>query len=262
MATHATDVETLQKLAARIIATHPAGRNLLLIGGFRYRLLDHSVRTSDDIDYHWMGDLVEKQAELLELLQRKLIPEARRLLGYDGSVAPHQGPDADSPVVRIVDLAFWKQGVAYSRIEIPIEITRIMCSDPVHIRTVEGTIYATASDADMVESKIIAILNRHYLRHRDIVDLFLFQDELHVDARKRLEAKIAELGIQAEVIQKRIEDLRSHSGYHAKATQAIIDSQLDPVAAAQIGDAGGGTLVLSTVLTILEKLVEVSHEGS
>lgn len=51
------DTEIIQKMIARTVATHPAGRNLMLIGGFRYRLLDSSVRTSNDIDYHRDGDL-------------------------------------------------------------------------------------------------------------------------------------------------------------------------------------------------------------
>jgi len=37
-------VEAIQRMVARSVAVHPAGRNLLLIGGFRYRFLDESVR--------------------------------------------------------------------------------------------------------------------------------------------------------------------------------------------------------------------------
>ncbi len=45
-------IEQIQRIIAGMVASNPSGRNLLLIGGFRYRFLDHSVRVSDDIDYH------------------------------------------------------------------------------------------------------------------------------------------------------------------------------------------------------------------
>ncbi len=50
-------IEEIQKMAAKIVATHPADNRLLLIGGFRYRLLDASARASVDLDYHWPGKL-------------------------------------------------------------------------------------------------------------------------------------------------------------------------------------------------------------
>jgi hypothetical protein len=45
------EADKLQRVVARLIATSPAGVSLLLIGGFRYRLLDNSHRFSVDIDY-------------------------------------------------------------------------------------------------------------------------------------------------------------------------------------------------------------------
>ncbi len=44
------EMERIQRVIVRMIATSPAGVNLLLIGGFRYRLLDQSQRFSVDID--------------------------------------------------------------------------------------------------------------------------------------------------------------------------------------------------------------------
>lgn len=70
---------------------------MLLIGGFRYRLLDHSPRFSVDIDYHWGGDLEAKQRELLGLCRRVILGQVRRELGYEGSASARTGPDADSP---------------------------------------------------------------------------------------------------------------------------------------------------------------------
>lgn len=248
-------VEELQRLVARTVAVHPAGRNLLLVGGFRYRFLDGSVRASDDIDYHWSGALQEKQKELLALFERTLLPEVRRNLRYECAVRLPSGPDAESPVVRTVDLAFWQVGPPPVRIEIPVEVTRIPCADPVIVRTAGGTIYPTVSDADMIESKVVAIFNRTHLRHRDFVDLFLFRDRLRPDSASRLAAKFKVLGLANSVLADRMADLQAHQAYHARAIEEVVDTQLDDAAADQIRDAGGGEIVLSAVLDSLTALV-------
>ena len=81
-----------------------------------------------------------------------------------------------------VELAFWKLGSSLGRIEIPIDVTRIECVDPPVARTADGIVYRTASDADMVESKVISILMRTFLEHRDLLDLHLFASHLPADA--------------------------------------------------------------------------------
>ena len=257
------EVEVLQRVIAQHVATHPVGRNLALIGGFRYRFLDGSVRTSGDIDYHWAGDLEEKQTGLIDSFRRGLLSEVSRLLGYSGRVNVRRGPDADSPVVRVVDLFFWKDDMSGSRIEIPVEVTRIACADPVEVRTAGGTIYATASEGDMVESKVIAIFGRITLRHRDIVDIFLFQDRFCSDSDQRLKSKLHALKMNDDDIEKKMRDLHEYSDYHAKATQEVIDTQLDPEAAAQLTDSGGGGMVLDTVMNILNRYIslEKANEG-
>ncbi len=262
MARKEQDTESLQKLLARLVATHPVGRNLMLIGGFRYRFLNNSVRTSNDIDYHWSGELAQKQTDMVAFLNRLVLPEVRRLMNYDGSASPHHGPDAESPAVRIIDLAFWRSGVPNSRIEIPIEITRILCADAVAIRTVGGTIYPTVSDADMIESKVLAVLNRTILRHRDLVDLFLFRDQLRSDSRQRIAAKMQALGIRSDQALKRLNDLHAHEDYHGRATQTVIDSQIDPPSAAQLNDAGGGQIVMASVLRLLDEIIEGRDESA
>jgi hypothetical protein len=248
-------VEALQRVIAKTVATNPAGRNLPLIGGFRYRFLDESVRTSDDIDYHWSGDFGEKQKELLALFERKLLPEVRRRLRYACSAGLRTGPDADSPTVRVVDLAFWQEGSSFGRIEIPVEITRIACADPVIVRTADGTIYSTVSNGDMIESKVIAIFNRMYLRHRDLVDIFLFRDQFLPNSDRRLAAKWRTMDIPASAVDQRMDDLRKNKAYHACAVQEVIDTQLDPAAANQIGDAGGGKMIVEDVLKVLASLL-------
>ncbi|MBP7429863.1 MAG: hypothetical protein KBC05_10540 [Candidatus Hydrogenedentes bacterium] len=253
------NVESLQRLIARTVAVHPAGRRLLLIGGFRYRFLDESIRASDDIDYHWSGSLQKKQAELLSLFKKILLPEVRRRLHYEGTAAPRTGPVAESPAVRIVDLAFWRADEASSRIEIPVEITRVRCADPVEVRTAGGAIYPTASEADMIESKVIAMFNRPHLQHRDIVDFFLFRDRLSAHAHRRLAAKFRALGLTASAVEKRMADFRQHAAYHARAIQAVMDAQVEPSAATQIHDAGGGKMVFQTILPVLSALVSTAQ---
>ena len=93
-------VEAIQKLIVSVIATHPAGHRLCLIGGFRYRLLSQSCRMSVDIDYHWDGNLAAKQAEVATLLTARALPEIQRRFGYDGQVRTTTGPDANSPSVK------------------------------------------------------------------------------------------------------------------------------------------------------------------
>jgi|ETNmetMinimDraft_26_1059896.scaffolds.fasta_scaffold45383_2 hypothetical protein len=262
MDTHDTDdTEMLQQSIARTIAVNPAGRNLLLIGGFRYRLLDNSARMSRDVDYDWEGDLADKQAELVRLFERTLLPEVRRNLQYEGSAAPATGPDEDSTVVRTVNLAFWKSDVPGSRIEIPVEITKIAKLDPVVSVVKQGTVYPTASEKDMVESKVIALLNRTFIKHRDFVDVFLFQNQLSADSQHRLSSKFRALEISEERIRKRISDFTTYPAYHAKAIQAVIDDQLDPAAAGNINDAGGGQMILDAVLKLLNQHVLCMEGG-
>lgn len=256
-------VEALQRVIARMVAANPAGRNLLLIGGFRYRFLDESVRTSDDIDYHWSGDLGEKQKELLALFERKLLPEVRRRFQYECTVGLRTGPDADSPAVRVIDLAFWQEESSIGRIEIPVELTHIACADPVIVRTADGTIYSTVSNGDMIESKVLAIFNRVHLQHRDLVDVFLFRDQFLPDSGRRLAAKLKTLDIPSSDVACRMDDLRKNKIYHARAVQEVVDAQLDFPAADQIKDAGGGVMVLEEVLNVLGPLMlKPSPEGN
>lgn len=246
---YVTHLEEIQRLTAKVLAISPAGCGLCLVGGFRYRLLDQSARLSRDIDYHWAGDLDTKQAELVSLFQRRLLPEVRRHFGYEGSARAATGPDAESPAVRVVELAFWR--LSSIRIEIPVEITRIVCMDPPTVRTADGVIYPTPSDADLIESKIIALFNRPFLQHRDVVDIFLFANHLPPDAAERVRSKFATLAIQPQRVAERLRDLADHPGYHAKAIATVIGDQLDPTAAANVNMAGGGKRVLDTVRQLL-----------
>jgi len=230
------------------VATSPAGVNLLLIGGFRYRLLDNSQRFSVDIDYHWGGDLEVKQQELLALCRRIILGQVRRELGYEGSVSVRTGPDADSPNARFVNLRFWKGN---THIEIPLEVTRILFLDPPIIRTASGTVHATASDADLIESKVIAVLNRLFLQHRDLMDIFLYGDELRPDSSARLKQKLAKLELRPETVAKRLTDLQQSREYHAAAIQKVIDEQVESTVAQQMNSGGGGRAILDSALKLI-----------
>lgn len=249
------EADAVQTMVARMIALSPVGQNLLLIGGFRYRLIDHSSRISRDVDYHWTGDLVRKQEEMLSLLQKRVLPALKREFGYEGRVDPASGPEADSPSVRSIVLSVWRQDQPGGRLEIPVEITKVSCADGPDIRTVDGVIYPTVSDADQIENKVISVFNRLHLQHRDLVDIFLFSSKLLPDSPARLKEKLRALGVGPDVIDRKMKDFSEHSAYHAKAIQAVIDSQLDPVAAANIAAAGGGGMILERVVQILQTMV-------
>lgn len=252
-------IEDIQRTVARLLATNPAGHGLCLIGGFRYRFLDESVRKSRDLDYHWAGDLVAKQTELVSLFNRRLLPEVKRRLGYDGDVRTATGPESDSPAVRIVELAFWSAGVP-GRIEIPVDITRIACRDPVTVRTADGVVYPTPSDADLIESKVIALLNRRYIQHRDFVDLFLFSSHLRPDSAERLREKFATLSIGRESISRQLQDFDTHPDYHIRSIAAVITEQLDPSAAANIEAAGGAKMLFAEVRQLLVTKLKLREE--
>ena len=255
----ASVIEEIQRIIARLLATNPAGRGLCLIGGFRYRYLNQSARLSRDLDYHWEGDLAAKQAELVSLFTRRLLPEVKRRLGYDGDVRGAAGPGTDSPAVCVVELAFWSAN-SPGRIEVPVDITRIVCHDPLTVRTVDGVVYPTPSDADLIEGKVITLFNRRYIQHRDFVDLFLFSSHLRPDSTERLRGKLSTLAIERETILGQLRDLAEHQDYHIRSIAAVIADQLDPSAAANIEAAGGAELVFETVRQLLVTTLKLGEE--
>ncbi len=255
-----TVTEQIQTITAKLLATQPVGYQLFLIGGFRYRLLDASCRSSIDLDYHWEGELDGKQAEIVEFLRNRLLPEVQRQIGYDGAIRPASGPDAESPGVRTVEMAFYRQAVSGSRIEIPLEITHIPRLDPPLVRTVGGVVFLTVSDADMIESKVLALLNRTFTQARDILDIFLFQDSLPLDARERLSQKFMELRLSPEDVAARLVRLRAARAVHVREIERIVDSQVAPAVAANLRLAGGATMIWDHVFARLMERLEI-REG-
>ncbi len=248
-------LETIQQLVAKLVATSPPGEGLRLVGGLRYRLLDGSCRSSLDIDYHWDKSLERKRDEVLALVRKKLLPELRQRLGYDGAAEPLAGPDADSPAVKTIALAAYRLDTPGSRIEVPIDVTRIACLDPPVVRTARGTVYLTASDADMAESKVIALVRRTFTQDRDLLDLFLFQDALAPAASARLKKKLAKLSVTRREMEKQLQALHDAADLHARGVDRIIEEQVDGPAAANLQSAGGGKMVCGAVLALLDKLL-------
>ena len=257
-----TTVERIQTLTDTILATHQVGHRLYLIGGFRYRLLNASCRASLDIDYHWDGDLERKQAEIVDVLRRRLLPEVRRHFAHDGDIRASIGPDAESPAVRTVDMAFYRAAEAGSRIEIPVEITRIPHLDPPAVRTVAGTVFLTVSDADMIESKIIALLQRTFTRSRDILDVFLFQDTLRADASPRLAQKFDGLSLSPVDVAERLGKLHANRPLHLREIEQLLSEQVDPAVAANLRVAGGAEMIWEAAMRLLADALTTTEAGA
>ncbi len=250
-------VEGVQRIIVTLIATHPAGHRLCLIGGYRYRLLSQSCRTSVDIDYHWDGNLSDKQEQLVELLTKRLIPEVKRQFGYDGHIQKATGPDADSPFVKTVLAIFYRMGDRPDRLEMPVEITSIPCLDRPIVRTVSGTVILTASDADMVEGKVIALFGRTFVEARDIIDLFLFRDHFLSDSSHRVKEKFKRLAISAQAVAGRFRSLVDERARYERLLDRIIADQVEDAVAANLVSAGGGAMIMDEVLNLLCKRLDM-----
>lgn len=262
MNTHKIEiVHKIQQFIVRLLATNPAGNNLCMIGGFRYQFLNESARSSQDIDYHWEGDFEQKQKELISLFRRKLLPEVMKRYGYEGTVFPASALDDDSPFVKIVKTAFFQSHVADSRIEIPVEITRIVRLDEPIVRTVDGVVYLSVSDADMIESKVICLFNRLWIEGRDFVDVFLFQNQFVPDAAQRIRMKFAKLGIKAQHVASGFRKIIENREGHVRDIRAIIDEQVEPHVAANIAAGGGAAMIFDSVIEILRARLNLAAEA-
>ena len=244
-------LEKIQKMIVKMLATSREGRNLHLIGGYRFRLLDNSPRLSMDVDYHSPEDLEEKRDGLISLFRQKLLQQVKEQLGYDGNVGPAKGPDAGTSLVKTVDIAFYIEDFANSRIEIPVDILKIEALDEPVPRTTDGVVYLTRSDVDIIESKVITVINGVYVRERDMVDIFLFEDKFAENSPERIARKLTKLGINSSMVTKRINKLLDAKDVRISGIAEIIEDQLDPEAADNINRGGGAKAVFTRVMEIL-----------
>ncbi|MDP8215637.1 MAG: hypothetical protein P9M10_10685 [Candidatus Euphemobacter frigidus] len=248
-------LEEIQQLIVKTLATNPAGRNLFLIGGFRYRFLDGSVRRSVDIDYHWKKDLVEKQEEIISLFKRNLLPEVKRRFSLDGDVSSGRHMEDESDQVKTVELAFYRLGSQFSRIEISVDITVADNLDPPEVRTADGVIYPTLSDADLVENKVIAIINRVIIQARDILDIFLFQSSFLPESPQRITEKLKHLSVKPDFAKQRLEKIEGNRLIYVNALKKIIEEQVESSAAENLRAAGGAPIAFDQVLNILKRVL-------
>jgi len=246
-------IEQIQGIIVKALTQNPAGFRLYLIGGFRYRFLDNSCRYSRDIDYYWKGDLVEKQEQIREFLERHIIPEVTRLTGYEGSAHLAAGPDSESTMVKTVDLAFWPGTGKGRRIEIPVNIMYFDCVDNTTVKTAQGVIVPTSSDRDMAEGKVVALLNRWPLQERDFIDLYLFGNNLVKNSGHSIRHKL-EKHLTLKAIKEKLRDIRSASNMHINALDELIQSQMEPAAAANLKEACGGAFVFKQAMSIVKSL--------
>jgi hypothetical protein len=237
-------IERLQRLIAQTIARE-SGEKLLLIGGFRYRLLDKSIRQSIDIDYHCSGYSEKLKESLLSLFQRRLFPEVKRELRMECSVYDK------SELFITLELSFYNQR---ARIEIPVDIVTIPCLDAPETRTVGGTIYLTASDADMVESKIIALMSRSFFQTRDMVDLYLFKSFLLPESMDRVQRKMSTIGLSKDHLHAVINDLQKNRAFHIRNLDKVIDERIDTNMRPHIRMNNGVDSILDFAVEILHNI--------
>ena len=254
-----TIIEEIQRLVAKTIATNPVGLNLVLIGGFRFRLLDDSPRMSVDIDYHWGESLSEKQKEIVSLLEKKIVPELKNRFGYDAHVYPVEGPEAESAMVSMVTLAFYRLDIPGSKRIVSIDITHSDCIDKPITRTKDGVIYLTATDQDMIESKIISLLCRIHTQARDFLDIFLFENQLSKNSPERIFQKLKKNHLDSAKAHSTLNQIVHDKKYHVKNVSELIESQLDADIANQLNQAGGGATVFDRVIKILQATLAPAH---
>ena len=196
-------------------------------------------------------DLEEKLDKVISLFRQKLLPQVKERFRYEGTVAPAQGPDADTPLTKTINLAFYIKDFAYSRIEIPVDIMTIEALDEPIPRTRDGVVFLTRSDQDIIESKVIALLNSIFVRDRDIVDIFLFEEKLARDSAERIATKLTRLGLDSSKVTRQIQGLLDARVVRTRGIAEIIETQLDPQAADNINRGGGANAVFDHVMTIL-----------
>lgn len=126
-----------------------------------------------------------------------------------------------------------------------------MIADPPAVRTVAGTVFLTVSDADMIESKIVALVNRQFTQARDILDIFLFQDRLRPDAAGRLSQKFSALSSSPTDVRERLARLQAAASIHVREIKRILDAQVDPAVAANLRLAGGAASIWDRVMQLL-----------
>jgi hypothetical protein len=245
-------VEKAERIIVRMLATNPAGHNLYLIGSFRYRFLDGSIRFSSGVDFYWEDDLTEKQAELLSFFQRQIVPEVSHRLGYQGRLLQIDVRDEGLSPTRVIALMLSDSKGLQADIVIPITLTRVVCLDSPAIRTMEGVVYPTISDADMIETTVLSLFHRKTIDEQDLFDLFFFERMLVPHCAQRIVEKMVRTSLPASLVKERYLSIVAARETHLSAIQEIIDAQLDPLTLVPVKDINA-PMVFERVCDILQK---------
>ena len=162
--------------------------------------------------------------------------------------------------MRTVDLAFYRVAEPGSRIEIPIDVIGVARLDPPIVRTVEGTVVLTVSDADMIESKILACLARTFLQVRDVLDVFLFQDALLPDSPGRLSQKLNQLSLPPAEAIERLNKLANSRTIHVRGIERLLDEQVNAAVVVNLRAAGGGAMIWDSFMSLLQGVLAKAKE--
>jgi hypothetical protein len=125
---------------------------------------------------------------------------------------------------------------------------------------VKGTVCLTVSDADMIESKVLALLSRIHVQARDIVDLFLFQDTFRPGSDQRLKTKRSQLKMDPAFVERALARLHKNRVLHVRAVDRVIEEQVDETVAANLKEAGGGGMVVDTVFSLVTRLLNAGED--
>ena len=130
------------------------------------------------------------------------------------------------------------------------------------VRTVEGTVFLTVSDADMIESKILACLARSFFQVRDVLDIFLFKDALRPDSPVRLSQKLSHLAMPPAEAIERLNRLVSSRTVHVRGIERLLDEQVKPAVTANLRAAGGAAMIWDSVMRLLYDILAKAGEAS
>ncbi len=130
------------------------------------------------------------------------------------------------------------------------------------VKTIAGTVFLTVSDGDMIESKILACLNRPFFQARDILDVFLFQDTLPPDAPERLAKKLKQLALPVAAAIDKLDAMEKSRTVHVRAIDRLLAEQVNPAVTANLLAAGGAAMVWDSVMQLLRDVLVKAKEFS
>jgi len=123
-------------------------------------------------------------------------------------------------------------------------------------------VFLTVSDADMIESKILACLDRPFFQVRDVLDIFLFQDALKPDSPVRLSQKLSERALTPAKAIERLDRLAKNQTVHVRGIEQLLDEQVNPPVTANLRAAGGAAMIWDFVMRLLYEILTNAMESA